>query len=425
MAKNNIKKDFIWNLIGSSLHAFNSLFFLIIVTRINGIEVSGYFSYGFTISNIYLTIATFGGRGFQVTDIKKEFSDNLYKSFRIFTTLISLILSVLFFLLFNYPVYKYFVIILLIIARVFEAISDVYFGIMQKNNKLYTVGKSLFYKNLITLILFITIELLFKNLYLSIISWVITNILFLIFYDIKNTEKIKPEKFKFEKNYKRIINKTIFYFGFIFLSIFVINIPRYFIDIYLSDSLQGVFGILTMPATMVVLLASFILQPYALKLAKINKNNKQNFKKECIKISSYILGVSLVCLILSFFVGIPILNFIYGINLNKYKMHLLIVMLGASFFAINSFLSLIFTIKRKMKSQFVIYIISIITSLIFSYILINKYGFLGGIISYALTMAGITIFYAITINVKFRKSNNYNSSNGISNKIKNKRRNSL
>ena len=119
MKNSALKKDFIWNILGSLIHAFNSLFFLIIVTRINGINNSGIFSYGFTISNVFLAVATFGGRNYQITDTKKEFSDNLYKNFRYLTTILSLILFVLLFLCFNYSVYKYLIIILLIIVRVF------------------------------------------------------------------------------------------------------------------------------------------------------------------------------------------------------------------------------------------------------------------------------------------------------------------
>ena len=86
--------------------------------------------------------------------------------------------------MFKYSVYKYLIIILLIIVRGFESISDVYFGILQKNHKLYLVGISLFFKNLLALITFIITDYIFKNLYISIISWGIVNLLFLIFFDI-------------------------------------------------------------------------------------------------------------------------------------------------------------------------------------------------------------------------------------------------
>lgn len=407
MKRNNIKKDIIWNSLGSFIQAFNSLFFMIIVTRINGIEVAGYFSYGFAISNIFFVVATFGGRGFQITDASNEFSDRLYKKFRLMTTIITLILFSLLILLFKYPEYKYLTIIMLIVVRVFESMSDVYYGILQKNNKLSIVGKSLFFKNIISLIVFFLAELITKNLYISIISWIIIDIIFMIFYDIKHSKIFKIEKIKNEK-YDYIFKKTIFYFGFAFMTILAINMPRYWIDYFLSDKFQGIFGILIMPATMVSLLTSFILLPYAVNLSESYKNDINLFKKECYKIIKYIILIAFICIVISYFIGIPILNLIYGINLDNYKLHLLIVMFGALLFSINNFLSLIFLIKRELKIQFNIYVLTVITSLIYSYFLIKFYGLLGGAISYLFIMLEITVLYLL--NLKFLKNKLLNKS---------------
>ena len=397
MKNSALKKDFIWNILGSLIHAFNSLFFLIIVTRINGINNSGIFSYGFTISNVFLAVATFGGRNYQITDTKKEFSDNLYKNFRYLTTILSLILFVLLFLCFNYSVYKYLIIILLIIVRVFESISDVYFGILQKNNKLYLVGMSLFFKNLLALIVFIITDYLFRNLYISIISWGVINLLFLIFFDISKSKNISCEKFKLEKNYKEIFTKTLYFFLFSFISIFIINIPRYFIDFYLTDELQGIYGILVMPATMTALLTQFILQPFAVRLSESSKKDNKLFKKQTSKLIMYTIFISVICILLAYLFGIPVLNLIYNLNLNKYKYYLVLVMVGSTFYALNNLLNLIYTIKRKTKCQFIIYVVSTIISVIITYFLINAYSLLGGIISYALTMFVIFVFYIIRL----------------------------
>jgi O-antigen/teichoic acid export membrane protein len=397
MKNKSLKKDFIWNTLGSSIHAFNSLFFLIIVTRINGLNNSGIFSYAFTISNIFLVVATFGGRNYQVTDTRKEFSENSYKNFRFFTTIISIILFALLFLCFNYSIYKYLIIILLIIVRSLESLSDVYFGVFQKNNKLYLVGISLFLKNLIALIVFLITDYIFKNLYIPIICWGIVNLLFLVFFDIFKTKKISNEKFKLEKNYKEIFNKTLYFFLFSFISIFIINIPRYFIDFYLTDELQGIFGILLMPATMTALLTQFILQPFTVKLSESSKNNLDEFKKQVKKIFICILCISFGCILLAYLFGIPVLNLIYNLNLNNYRYYLLLVMIGSVFYALNNLLNLIYTIKRKTKFQFIIYTISTILSLIITYFLITKYELLGGIISYVITMFIVFIFYIIRI----------------------------
>ena len=52
-------KNFIWNVLGTGLNSFNSLFFLIIVTRINGIDDAGVFSIGIAIALIMYTIGLY------------------------------------------------------------------------------------------------------------------------------------------------------------------------------------------------------------------------------------------------------------------------------------------------------------------------------------------------------------------------------
>ena len=78
MKKNQSKKNFVWNMIGLTLNSFISLFYLIIITRINGIENTGIFSFLFTLSLILYTICLYGGRVYQVSDIKGEFNSQQY-----------------------------------------------------------------------------------------------------------------------------------------------------------------------------------------------------------------------------------------------------------------------------------------------------------------------------------------------------------
>lgn len=70
-AKNNLKKNFGWNTIGVSLNALTSLFYMIIVTRINGTSEAGVYTYAFSIALLIQTIGTYSGRIFQVSEKAK------------------------------------------------------------------------------------------------------------------------------------------------------------------------------------------------------------------------------------------------------------------------------------------------------------------------------------------------------------------
>ena len=152
-----------------------------------------------------------------------------------------------------------------------------------------------------------------------------------------------------------------------------------------------------MPATMTALLTQFILQPFAVRLSESSKKDNKLFKKQTSKLIMYTIFISVICILLAYLFGIPVLNLIYNLNLNKYKYYLVLVMVGSTFYALNNLLNLIYTIKRKTKCQFIIYVVSTIISVIITYFLINAYSLLGGIISYALTMFVIFVFYIIRL----------------------------
>ena len=88
-------RNFVWNTIGTTFNSFLSLFLLIVVTRINGIDISGKFSFAFALTLMLQSISNYGGRIYQISDIKNEFSFNEYLGSRIKASAISIILMII------------------------------------------------------------------------------------------------------------------------------------------------------------------------------------------------------------------------------------------------------------------------------------------------------------------------------------------
>ena len=65
------KKNFIWNIIGTGFNAFNSLFFMIAITRINGVDNAGIYTIAYSTACILYMIGIYAGRIYQVTESKK------------------------------------------------------------------------------------------------------------------------------------------------------------------------------------------------------------------------------------------------------------------------------------------------------------------------------------------------------------------
>ncbi len=397
MGKEQEKKNVIWNIIGATLNAFNSLVFTIIVIRINGTTDGGIFTYSFAMACLLYVVAVYLGRTFQVTDISNKYSDSDYIYNRACTCFIMIIFSLAFCILKGYASYKTLVLILLCLFKNIEAFSESIYAIIQKKGHLDQVGKSLAVKALIGVCSFLIIDLITRNLIASCLSVCIINVAILVLYDIRNAYKSEITITKFNKKTNILLFKAGFFtFILTFLSQYIINTSRYAIDDLLSDNFQTIFGIIIMPATFMALLGQFIIQPILTQISKCLKENQyDDLKKLVLKMVFLIVCLGIVVLIGVYLLGIPVLQFIYGIELSDYSISLMIIMLGAILYSIEILMSAVLIAMRKTEIQTLIFLLVSLISTIIAYILVKEYEVFGASISYFLTMLLISIVLII------------------------------
>lgn len=394
--KSNMRKNFIWNIIGSTLCAFNSLFFMIVVTRINGEDVAGLFTFAFSTACLFYIIGIYSGRTYQVTDNDKLVSDSDYIYSKFITCLIMIIAGITFCFFKNYNSSKFMVILGLTIFKSLEAFSEGIYAIIQKNEQLYKVGISLFFKAVIGLFIFIIIDLFTKNILYSVLGVIFINLLIIILYDLKNLKVVGFKLKRFNKlSIKTILIGGFYTFAFTILTQYVINAPRYSIDNFFADKYQTIFGIIIMPSTLIALLAQFVIQPYLTKLKESLSLSKREFNKVTMKLSLSLFLMGIVCIVVAYFLGIPVLEFVYNIELSDYLLELLMIIFGATLYGITVVLSSSLIIIRNTFSQLIIFVIVTVFDLVFSDILVKKYLIMGASSTYLLTMLLLLILYII------------------------------
>ena len=93
----NIDRDsFVWNMTGSMIMAFQSVIMLMILTRILGLYEAGLFTIAYANANLFLTIGKYGMRNFQVSDVTGQFSFHEYRLSRAVTTIVMLLVAVIY-----------------------------------------------------------------------------------------------------------------------------------------------------------------------------------------------------------------------------------------------------------------------------------------------------------------------------------------
>ena len=384
------KKDYIWNSLGSLLQSAISPVLLIVITRLNGIDDSGLFSFAISLSVVFWAVSLWGGRTYQVSDIKREFSSGGYVAVRFVASLIVAISAVAFCFLNGYNTTKTGLIMILVTFKILESIADSLYGVMQIHHKLYIAGISLTMKAMLGFAAFMAVDIVTKNVIYGTLAILLINMLIIFLYDIlwvRRVETISISK-KLCKEYITqavvIMKRTSAVFVVVFLTMFSLNIPRYFFDKSHPDQI-GYFGIMAMPITLLGLFISFIIQPNVVNLSELLAKGKlKEFARIVGKINQITFGMGVLSVVLSYLIGVWVLNVIFGININNFRLDLTIMVIGA---AANAFVSIyvnLLIIMRRFKGQFYTLLLTDILAVALSMCLIEQLAMLGSVLVFML-----------------------------------------
>lgn len=408
--QNNIKKDYFWNTLGVFAQNAISPLLLIVITRINGIYDSGIFSFAFSVAIIFLVLGMWGGRTFQVSDIKHEFSHRSYIMVRIILAVLMLLGAVIFSVSNGYDVTKSAIIVALVLFKVAESIADSIYGVLQVHNRLFDAGTSLLYKAVGGFGAFVLIDALTHSILLGSLAIVIVNVVVIAFYDRRIARKLEDIKIRpaqagyYTKDAFIIIRRTAPFFAVTFLSTFSLNIPRYFIDKYDSDQI-GYFGIIAMPITLIVLLVSFLLQPNVVHLSRLYGQAKyHSFKKTVHTLMLVTFGAGTVILLGTITVGVPALGLVFGVSFADYKTALIIMVAGGVANALVGVFMNILTIMRRFKAQFYILLITNTVLTLACVFTLRMHGMIGGVYLFAIASTLQLVLLLMVYNGILRKA---------------------
>lgn len=398
------KRDYVWNTVGVLLQNLISPVLLIAVAYVNGVMDVGLFSFAFSVAIVFWMIGMWGGRTYQVSDLSSEFSTKSYIWVRIILAAVVAVAAFLFCLLNNYDVMKSSLIGVLVLFKIIESVSDVFYGVLQKHDNLYIAGRSLIIKALLGIVTFILVDIATGSIVYASMGIVIINFLVFFLYDLAYVRKLENIKIvlKDASVYTReallVLRATLPVFIVSFLAIFSLNIPRFYIDRF-NESENAYFGIMAMPITLVLLVMTFIMQPNMVRLARFYKDSKaDNFKKTLNNISLITLGVGLLVLAATYLFGEMLLTLVFSIDFSPYRLELMIIVTGA---VLNAFVAVginALTIMRRFKGLFYSLLFTSVLLVPLSYILVKTLGVLGGVIAFS----GISLIQATMLLIVYR-----------------------
>ncbi len=401
---NQMRKNIIWNAFGNIIYLGSQWFITVLVTNLFGYEDAGILSLAMSITATFQTIAWFGIRNYQVSDVENKYADNCYVMMRNITCCAALLLCMIFTALNDYSSKQIISIFWFMIFRLSEDYSDVLHGIAQKNNRLDIAGKALAIKGAAVLAVFILgyiseNELNFCIMLMALASWAGT-----IFYDLSIIKRLY--EFKLTDgiaNCVRLGKETFPLFVYMLLCSTITVVPKYILEKMSDETLLGAYSSIFAPAMLLQTAATYIYTPFVGSFAKLYVNRQyRNFLLKALKILVVLMVFGILAIGVSFVFGDFALELVFGESIASYS-HLfpltVAAILGTS---VMSFICVLEVVIRNFKHLILGSLVGFIGCATVPF-WINLFGADGASTAMIIGAVSSSVYMAVNILFKFRR----------------------
>lgn len=350
------KEIYLWNMIGSVLNVTASVFFLIAVTRLTENSQSDAFNLGWSVAYLMLTIGAFSVRMYQATDVKEQYSFRQYSILRYITVAAMGLASVLYVILNRHTTLEMAAILLLCAYKAIEALSDLFQGRFHQKERLDLAGKAMSARIVMSVVAFVAALLVTHDVIVSCVAINVVSLACLGLFDIRflySTGLQSKEKREGElSKIPGLALQCLPLFLNAFLLMFVFNEPKEAIADaiaggVLADGAQTAYSVLFMPSLALNLLI-LVLYPLITKMALLwASGNAKGYVTLLLRIVGALTAMSVVILGVAYLIGIPVLEILFGIDLDGKRTLFLILLAGGCCNALMNVFSNAITVIRK------------------------------------------------------------------------------
>lgn len=391
--KTSQRKDTLWFTAGTLSNSLASMLISLLVTRILGADEGGIFAISWAAAQLMLTVGWFSMRPYQVSDIHGQFAFKDYLTVKSLTSVIMVAGGFLYALLYRYDREKCLLTVLLCVFLLGEVFADVCSGFFQQKERLHLAGQSYTGRTWSYLLVFTAGLLLTGNLTVSVAGAMGVNFLWLGLFDFALARRLDEVKIQFRRERIAGLLKECFpLFISSFVLMFIMNVPKNAINTYLTNEIQACYNIIFLPSSVVNMFCMFACVPmYGAVAAAWHNKEKKRFLKVMASMFLYITGVTALVLLGGWFLGIPVLSVISGLDLSGYKTPLMLLLLSGGIYGGVTILNYFITVMRKQKLLLICYGAAAGVIQVAGTLLTREFGVMGAVISYLAAMAGISV----------------------------------
>lgn len=403
------KKQFIWNMLGSGIYSLATVIFVMLAKRLVGEEAGAKFYMAFTTGQMLLTIGYFEIRPFQVTDVKQQYKAKEYFGFRVISSAAMLACAVVVGIVYvvngKADAAGFMLIITMCILKMFDGVADVFEGEFQRNDRIDISGMSMAFRTMAIMAVFSIIAWVTRNIYAASAVAAVTGLAGAAVVAVVWSRGFEPLSVSFDREkMKSLFRSTILLFIGSAMCMWLWNGTKYVVEWTLTDRDTLAYGIVFMPTMVINLGSSFVFKPMLTTLARhYEQGEYKAFAKLVAVLVATAVGITVVTLGAGAWLGIPVLSWLYDIELAPYKSVMLVLIAAGGFNAVSILFYYALTVMRLQKEIFAGYTITFVVSIILPIVMVKAMGISGAGTSYLIVMMLLTVLFGGMLCVKLKK----------------------
>jgi O-antigen/teichoic acid export membrane protein len=356
---------------------------LTVLAKLGSPEHVGQFALGSAIVAPVIVLSNLQLRAIQATDAREEYQFSDYLGLRLLTSMLAIlvIVGIAFFAGFRWETAL--VILAFSVSKTVESISDVYYGLMQHNERMDIIARSMMGRGVLALAALAVGFALTRSVFWGVVAMAGAWAAVLTLHDIRNGAQLLHSGTA--SVFPRWEWRTLLRLAWLALPLGVVmmlislntNIPRYFVERYLGEHELGIFAAMAYLMVVGTTVVRALGQSASPRLAKYYAaGNVQAFRGLLLKLVGIgaVLGAGGV--LVALVAGREILTLLYGPEYARVDVFVWVMVAAGIWYA--SSLGVAMTAARYIKIQIPLITFVALSTALACWSLIPSVGLLGG-----------------------------------------------
>lgn len=340
----------------------------ILVVYIAGFEASGYLAFAMAIGNVFLPLATFNLRTYQVSDVSDKYSHGCYFAFRIRMILFALVATCVYSLITVKDISFVPSILAYLLFKIDESVCDVLSGVDQRFQRMDYIGVSQFLRGVLLLAGFSIGAYVSGNVTYGIIGMWLPCFLMTIFYDIPHVRRltdldINIRRSEFVDIFKSCLPLAI---SALMFSLTTTIARQLFGNTYGAEQL-GIYASIATPAILIQAASRYLYAPLLTPLALAYRDGYSKLKTAFCRYTSRLVSATVFIGLLLFFLAPQLLSLLFGPSVSKLAIVFDSMLIATFLNAFINYLSDFLVVCEDYRTPLFASIFSLVVCCIFVY----------------------------------------------------------